>query len=262
MRVVECEQGSAEWLACRVGRVTASEIADAGRFYARGEKKGGETKTRLDYKLALIGELMTGKASETFVSRWMERGTEYEPEARAAYEMKNDVLVRRVGFIIHPTIDRSGASPDGLVGECGGLEIKVPKLETHLRYLRAGVLPPEYEPQLMWNIECSERDWWDFLSYSPELAITSPEHSQFKVRTYRNEERQKQLRDGALQLLAEVDEMMVQMGMKPPAVTFKQQLEQSLVAVPVQVQDGITDDDVNWWRKQAGWDDEEIADKA
>lgn len=165
MRVVKCQQGSAEWLEYRRGRITASRIADViDRL-----KKGGEGASRRNYRTEIIAERLSGRSEEHYVSPEMDWGSEYEAHARAAYEIANDVMADTVGFILHPTLDYSGASPDSLIGDDGGLEVKCPKTTTHIKWMQAGVVPEEHQAQCLWNMACAERLWWDFVSYDPRL---------------------------------------------------------------------------------------------
>jgi hypothetical protein len=228
MRVVDCQQSSPEWLQARTGRITASEVGDATSFLVRagkeGRKAGDSSGTRDTFKLALAGEILTGKAAETFVSKWMERGTALEGDARIAYELQFDCFVEQVGFVIHPTIDRSGASPDGLVGDDGGLEIKCPKIETHIKYIIAGGLPKEYEPQVMWNLACTERKWWDFISFCPDMK--DPGLRIFKHRVHRNEARIAELAEGVQKTLAEVDDLV--QWIRSKRLTLKEALQKSV----------------------------------
>lgn len=182
MRVIECEQGSGTWLAARCGRITASRMADVLAY----TKKGDETQKRADYRVEKVSERLSGMALEKYVTFAMKEGTRLEPEARTEYELATDVMLDRVGFVLHPAMDCSGASPDGLVGNDGGVEIKCPTRTTHVEYVLAGVVPPEYEPQMVWNMACCEREWWDFISYCPDF----PEPlNRFIVRLHRDEER-------------------------------------------------------------------------
>lgn len=242
MNTVLCEQGGAEWLEIRTGKVTASEVADATSYLKRksnGKEVGESSGTRESYKAALAAEILSGRASEHYVSRHMERGTALEPEARILYESRNNVMVQEVGFVIHPTIERSGASPDGLIGNEGGLEIKAPKLETHIKYIFAGVLPPEYEPQVMWNMACTGRQWWDFASYCPEM----PESMRlFQVRVYRDEMRVAELEQGVRKVLEEVDEMVAKLRALHPESEPKQK---KIATYDEQFGDlGLTDEDL------------------
>jgi putative phage-type endonuclease len=157
-------QGTPEWLQARCGCVTASRIKDV-----IAKTKTGESASRVRYKLELLTETITGLATEHYVSQAMDFGTENEPLARATYEMARNVEVELVGFVLHPTIKRAGASPDGLVGEDGMVEFKVPNTTTHLEYLLNGVVPSEYKPQMMWQMACTGREWCDYVSYDPRL---------------------------------------------------------------------------------------------
>lgn len=181
MRVVNCQQGSPEWLRARCGNITASRLFDVVSKRKHGEE---ELAKRRAYRLELIGERLSGSVTEHYVSEDMERGTEWEPMARTAYEMETGAEVDVVGFVLHPEMDFFGASPDGLIGADGGLELKVPKTTTHLTWLLAGVIPEKYLPQCLGGIICTGRQWWDFASYAPELPDGL---SLFKVRMYRDE---------------------------------------------------------------------------
>lgn len=245
MNIIDCTQGEAEWLQARMGRVTASRVVDAVSFLKRGDKQGQESAARAAYKAELVSEILSGSCADHYVSSYMERGTEMEPEARAFYELRQNVLVEAVGFVIHPVIERAGASPDGLVGEDGGLEIKCPKTETHLAYMLAGKLPLEYEPQVMWSMACTGREWWDFASYDDRL----PErHRVFIIRVYRDDQRIAELEAGVVMFLKEVDEMIARLNeLNPETEQFKKALRESLDAEEL----GITDDDIkDWYRGQ------------
>ena len=137
-----------------------------------------------------------------FVSKYMELGTENEKAARAAYKLQHDV-VDIAQFVQHPTIARAGASPDGLIGPEGGIEIKCPKTETHIRYILAGEVPEEYKPQMLWGMACTGRQWWDFVSFDLRL----PEPLQLFVRRFRRDEDAIiSMNLAVLQFLHEVDE--------------------------------------------------------
>jgi putative phage-type endonuclease len=199
MKIVNCEQGTPEWFAARAGRVTASCIDDV---LAKG-RGSAESLTRLKYRAKLVAETMIGRPIEGgFVSKAMEEGTEREPYARAAYELRHDVLVDRVGFVVHPRIERAGASPDSLVGEDGLTEIKCPLIHTHIRYLTQNRVPPEYENQMMWQLACTGRSWNDFVSYTEELP---PPINLFVVRLLPDPARIKVMEDEVEKFLLEVD---------------------------------------------------------
>lgn len=159
------QQQTAEWLDARLGHVTASRVGEITNRL----KSGKPTAAYEDYKIELLAEALTGQAAEHYVSPYMDFGTEYEPVARAQYEMAKGVEVERVGFILHPRVARSGASPDGVVGDDGLVELKVPKTATHLSYFADGAVPEQYKPQMYWQMACAERKWCDFVSYDPRL---------------------------------------------------------------------------------------------
>lgn len=157
-------QGTEAWHQARLGKVTASRVADV---IAR--TKTGYSASRANYMAELIAERLSGARTEGFTNAAMAWGTEKEPEARAAYSFMRDVDVVEVGFIDHPTIAMTGASPDGLVGEDGMLEIKCPNTATHLDTLLGGVVPAKYVSQMQWQMACAGRQWCDFASYDPRL---------------------------------------------------------------------------------------------
>lgn len=164
------DQNSPEWLKQRAGHVTASRVADVVATRKRGE---GELMARKRYRIELLAEILKGRAADHFVTEEMQFGLDNEPLARTAYEMLTGYEVERVGFVLHPRISRCGASPDGLVGEDGGVEIKVPKTETFIEWKIAGVVPEEHRPQMYLNMACCERtgpvQWWDFFAHDPRL---------------------------------------------------------------------------------------------
>jgi putative phage-type endonuclease len=157
-------QGSDEWLQARAGRVTASRVADV-----MAKTKTGASASRVNYMAQLISERLTGQPADGFSSAAMRHGTETEPEARAAYEMLTGADVVEVGFIPHPTIDGFGASPDGLVGDDGLIEIKCPNTATHIETLLAEKVPSKYNTQMQVQMLCTDRAWCDFVSYDPRL---------------------------------------------------------------------------------------------
>lgn len=160
----EIVQGSAEWLAARAGKVTASRVADV-----IAKTKTGPGASRANYMAELIAERLTGEPAEKFVNAAMAWGTEKEPEARALYEFLTDAEVTQVGFVPHPTISDSGASPDGLVGTEGMVEIKCPNTATHIETLLGQVVPAKYITQMQWQMACTGRQWCDFASYDPRM---------------------------------------------------------------------------------------------
>ncbi|WP_017993895.1 lambda exonuclease family protein [Rhizobium leguminosarum] len=157
-------QGTPEWHAIRIGKVTASKVADV-----IAKTKTGYAATRANYAAQLITERLTGLPTEGFINDAMRWGTETEPEARSAYEFNRVASVEQIAFVPHPTIGDSGASPDGLVGENGLVEIKCPNTATHIETLRGGSVPGKYITQMQWQMACTGRKWCDFVSYDPRM---------------------------------------------------------------------------------------------
>jgi len=162
--IEKIEQGTPEWFSARLGNVTASRVADV-----IAKTKSGYSASRENYMAQLICERMTGTVAESYTNAAMAWGTETEPLARAAYESYADVLVDEVGYIPHPTIERAGASPDGLVGLYGLLEIKCPNTATHIDTLISEQVPAKYITQMQWQMACTGRIWCDFVSFDPRL---------------------------------------------------------------------------------------------
>lgn len=166
IKIIDCEQGSPEWHAARCGRVTGSRIADI----VRKVRGGAQSKMRATYMGELIAERLSGvQPSDGFVSTAMQFGKDNEARARATYAFMHDVEPVQVGFVIHPTIDMAGASPDSLIGEDGGLEIKVPNTATHIESLLGADIDPDYVKQCQWNMACAKRKYWDWVSFDPRL---------------------------------------------------------------------------------------------
>lgn len=157
-------QGSPEWFAMRCGKVTASRVADV-----IAKTKTGWGASRANYAAELIAERLTGCTAPGFTNAAMQWGTETEPLARAAYEKRTGVTVEEIGFVDHPEIANSGASPDGLIGDDGMLEIKCPNTATHLDTLLSEMVPAKYVTQMMWQMACTGRAWCDFVSFDPRL---------------------------------------------------------------------------------------------
>lgn len=163
----EIIQGSPEWFAIRLGKVTASRVADV---VAR--TKSGPSASRANYMAELIAERLTGEVAPSFTNAAMQWGTEKEPEARAAYGFRTDSEVGQIGFVIHPQIADSGASPDGLIGEDGLAEFKCPNTATHIETLLTKAAPAKYLTQMQWQMACTGRKWCDFVSYDPRMPET------------------------------------------------------------------------------------------
>lgn len=157
-------QGSPEWFAARLGKVTASKVADVV-----AKTKSGWGASRANYMAALIAERLTQTPADSFSNAAMQWGTEQEPLARVAYEFFTGRDVEQVGFVDHPSIPMTGASPDGLVGEDGLVEIKCPNTATHIDTLLDGKVPGKYVIQMQWQMACTGRQWCDFVSFDPRM---------------------------------------------------------------------------------------------
>jgi putative phage-type endonuclease len=195
--IEQIEQGSPEWFAARLGKVTASRVADV-----IAKTKSGYSASRDNYMAQLICERLTGQQGEFFTNAAMQHGTETEPLARSAYEAYADVMVYEIGFVQHPKIDMAGASPDGLVGSFGMLEIKCPNTATHIDTLLSQAVPTKYITQMQWQMSCCERQWCDFVSFDPRL----PQELQlFVKRVEFDPEYVAMLEKEVIQFLAELD---------------------------------------------------------
>lgn len=217
------QQGTPEWAEARLGCVTASRVAD---MIAR--TKTGWGASRANYMAQLVSERLSGVAIEGYTSAAMQWGIETEADARIAYEFRTGATVEEAGFILHPTIAMCGASPDGLVGADGLVEIKCPNTATHIDTLLGSSIPDKYQVQMLWQMACTGRAWCDFVSYDPRL----PEAMRMLVkRIHRDDKRIAELESAAVEFLAEVDAKIAALNAKygdgPHPV--KAALEQSLL---------------------------------
>lgn len=193
----DIEQGSAAWLQLRLGKVTASRVADV-----IAKTKTGYGASRANYAAQLIAERLTGTVAESFSNAAMAWGTEQEPEARLAYEFRTDNDVEEIAFVPHPAIAMSGASPDGLIGADGLLEIKCPNTATHIETLRGQSIPGKYETQMLWQMACTGRQYCDFVSFDPRM----PEEMRlFVKRLPRDDARIAELEAEVTAFLSEID---------------------------------------------------------
>ena len=191
------EQRSAEWHAARLGKVTASKVADV---VAR--TRTGYAASRANYMAQLVCERLTGKPTEGFSNAAMEWGVEQEAAARDAYSARVGELVTEVGFIDHPSIKMAGASPDGIVG-AGIVEIKAPSTATHIEYLFEREPPQKYFYQMQWQMACTGAEWCDWVSYDPRM----PENLQLLVvRIPRDTDCIQMLEKEVSEFLAELDD--------------------------------------------------------
>ena len=189
------EQRTEEWFSARLGKVTASRVADV-----LAKIKSGESASRKNYKMELVVQRLTGKPQESFTNAAMEWGTEQEPFARMAYEAHTSTFVKEEGFVDHPTIEGFGCSPDGIVGE-GLIEIKCPNTANHIETVLENKAPSKYIPQMQCQMACTGAKWCDFVSFDPRV----PEDLQlFVVRVERDQEYIDSMEVEVKQFLSEV----------------------------------------------------------
>lgn len=197
------DQRTQGWLDARLGNVTASCV------YQVMTKGGGVT--RKNYMMKLLCERLTGVSEEMYQNAAMQRGTEMEPIARSAYEIDQGVMTLETGFVPHPATAGFGASPDGLVGDDGLLEIKCPNTATHVDFLQAGKIDQKYIWQMQAQMACTGRNWCDFVSFDDRL----PEPLNYKrVRVLLDVEAQEEM-------LTEISRFLTELG----------QLQQSIIQV-------------------------------
>lgn len=192
----EIIQGSDEWKQLRLGKVTASRVADV-----IVKTKSGYSASRANYMAQLIAERLTGVPAESYTNAAMQHGVETEPEARAAYEFYKGATVEQVAFVPHPKIEQAGCSPDGLLGSDGLIEIKCPNTATHLETLLGKSVPGKYEAQIQFQLACTGRAYCDFVSYDPRM----PEHMRlFVKRMARDDKRIKEIEEEIASFLLEM----------------------------------------------------------
>lgn len=162
------EQGSEEWLKIRLGKVTASGVADV-----LAKTKSGVSASRGNYLIKLALQRVTGVVEEGFTNDAMQWGIDNEAQARVAYEVKSNNFVDQIAFVDHPTIAWFGASPDGLINDDGLVEIKCPNSATHWSYIKAGEPPMKYYIQMQAQMACTGRQWCDFVSFDPRMPDRS-----------------------------------------------------------------------------------------
>ena len=189
------EQRTEEWFSARLGKVTASRVADV-----LAKIKSGESASRKNYKMELVVQRLTNKVGESFTNAAMEWGTEQEPFARMAYEAHTGTFVKEEGFVDHPTIEGFGCSPDGIVGE-GLIEIKAPNTANHIETVLENKVPSKYIPQMQCQMAVTGAKWCDFVSFDPRV----PEDLQlFVVRVERDQEYIDSMEVEVKQFLSEV----------------------------------------------------------
>lgn len=197
------EQRTDEWFQQRLGKVTASKISDV---MMKPTAAGYQ-----NYRAQLVCERLTGNPTETFQSAAMLHGTETEPQARAFYEMETGLEVSEVGFIPHPSLEMAGASPDGLVGEIGLVEIKCPQPAKHIGTLTGAKIDRGYLLQMQWQMACTGREWCDFVSFCPSLPI---DMQLFRQRIEADAERIEEITAAVTSFIAETDRLVADLTQK------------------------------------------------
>lgn len=191
------EQGTPEWHAARAGRVTASRLGDM-----LAKTKSGWGAGRRNYLAELVAERLTGTVADTYVSGPMQWGREQEAAARTAYTLYFGKVVEPAGFVSHPGIRMSGASPDGFVGDAGLVEFKCPNTATHIDTLLGAKIDSSYIMQMQWQMACTSRQWCDWCSYDPRMPEELKMH---RVRVARDDRHIEDLTAAVTEFLAEVD---------------------------------------------------------
>ena len=196
--MIEIEQRTDDWFAARLGKVTASSL-----YKVLAKTKTGYGADRGNYMTQLVLERVTGSKAESYTNASMQWGIDQEPFARAAYEASRGVMVDEVGFIPHPTIEAAGASPDGLVGDDGMVEIKCPDSKTALEcWLSDTPVEGKYFAQMQWQMRCADRSWCDYVVFDPRMPTKA---QLFVTRVQRDDEWLTVAEAEVVKFLAEVD---------------------------------------------------------
>jgi YqaJ-like viral recombinase domain len=196
------------FLQARCGSLGASKVREA---FSRLKRGGERTKAAEELMYEIAAERLTGVPAKRVNAMWW--GTQHEEEARSSYAFLTNLPVVKVGPIPHPTIANAHASPDSLVGDDGGVEFKCPTSATHLKTLLADAIPEEHLPQIHWNMACSGRAWWDFVSYDPRF----PEGLQFfQQRVMRDETAIASMEAEAAAFLAELENKLKALDARSP----------------------------------------------
>lgn len=160
---INCEQGTPEWFSVKVGVASMSSLDKIINL------KGERSKEYESYLYKVAGEKLIGKHEEGYQNAAMLRGVALESEARNVFQMITENDVRQTGFVYYDERKDRGASPDGLIGDDCGLEIKCPLVHTHIDYLMKGKLPSRYVQQVQGSLYITGRKYWYFMSYYPNL---------------------------------------------------------------------------------------------
>jgi putative phage-type endonuclease len=193
------EQRSEEWFQARLGKVTASRVADIV-----AKTKSGYSTSRANYMAELVCERLTNSRGASFTNSAIQWGVDNEPLAVKSYEASRGVLVEQVGFIPHPLLANSGASPDGYVGDEGLIEVKCPLTSTHIDTILTNVIPNRYYHQMQWQMACTRRQWCDYISFDPRM----PQNMQLHVQRVQRDQ------NVILELETEVAKFLVEVEVK------------------------------------------------
>ena len=205
---MNASQGTEEWLKKRLGKITGSTI-----HKIMSSKENSSTRSKLLQDLTL--ERISGSPTKNIVTGPMARGLELESEARKAYEKKNQE-VTLIGFIDHPTIKEAGASPDGLVGEKGLIEIKCLNIKSHNEIVKKQILPKQYNLQIQFQLSCTNRAWCDFVAYHPESV-----HSLYIKRVFPEIDVIKDIQEKAIIFISEVEKNYREMKLRNSEELYK-----------------------------------------
>jgi putative phage-type endonuclease len=207
MKIIEtCEQGSDEWLQMRLGKVTASRVADV----IKKGRGSSVSQTAKSYMAELIAEVLTGESKPFFENDAMKWGTETEPQARSMYEVNNGfVTVKEVAFVEHNEF--IGISPDGLVGEDGLLEVKCPNTTTQIKRALSDDYSSDYKAQIQMQLWVTERKWCDFVSFDPRLDCAA---GYLQQRVERDEEYIEEMKEKVYKFVEEMNESIIKLTTK------------------------------------------------
>lgn len=204
---IDLVQGTEAWLVARAGSLGASQIADI-----MAKTRNGWGASRANIAAALVLERLTGRPRRSYTTPAMQRGVDLEPAARDLYAFMTDADVQQVGLVPHPTIAGSHASPDGLVNDCGLVEIKCLGDDAHFDVLQTGKVPRAYLLQATWQIACTGRKWCDVAFYHPDMPTVEMQlHIQ---RVMRDDDMIAELEAAARVFLAEVDATVAELRAK------------------------------------------------
>jgi len=198
--IKDIDQGTEEWLAMRIGWITASRFKDV--------KAGGAGKTRLSYMYQLAAEALTDSREEGYTSEYMQWGTETEPQARSMYEFSTNNDVEQIAFIKLGGENKIGCSPDGLISNDGMVEFKCPKTTTQIETFLSGKMPTGHAAQVQGQLWVAQREWCDFVSFDPRI---DGDASFFIQRQYRDEKAIKEISEACFKFEDDLKEIILKL---------------------------------------------------